>query len=125
MRTANESSKTKDIRYMDIWLADLPLIKGSHVQGGRRPVIVVSNDTANQRSNMVSMVPMTTNLKRSGYPTHVLLSGSGLDRESLALCEQVRAIDKHKLIFRIGHIAEQKDVMAVKQALTEQLGLVA
>lgn len=62
------------IHTMELWLADLPVVPG-HVQHGTRPVVIVSNDIANNFSPIVTVVPLTTNRKASTLPTHVCLRG--------------------------------------------------
>ena len=42
------------IRYMDLWLADLPAVPG-HVKHGVRPVLVVSNDDFNVSSPVLTV----------------------------------------------------------------------
>lgn len=64
------------IKKYDIWFADLLTAPGSHVQSGMRPVIVVSNDTANRYSPIISIVPLTTNLARIDIPTHTVIRSS-------------------------------------------------
>ena len=46
--TANSTNTpiVPSVRYMDIWMADLPVIPG-HVKHGTRPVVIVSNDDTN------------------------------------------------------------------------------
>jgi mRNA interferase MazF len=63
-------------------------------QAGTRPAIIVSNDLINASSQVVIVVPCTT--YRSGrriYRSQVLIQApdGGLDRDSVALGEQVRA----------------------------------
>ena len=50
--------KLSNIHQFDIWFAHLPMREDSHVQGGRRPVIIVSNNAANKHSPIVSIVPL-------------------------------------------------------------------
>ena len=59
-------------RSMEIWLADLPATPG-HVQHGRRPVVIVSNDANNANSPIVTIVPLTSNRKKLTQPTHICL----------------------------------------------------
>lgn len=112
-----------NMRYMDIWMADLPMVSGSHVQGGRRPVLIVSNNVVNASSGVISMIPLTSKLKRLSYPTHVELSDYGLRQPSMAMCEQVKTIDKSSLLFKIGHVSMGKDVLAIQKGLRCQLNL--
>ena len=44
------------IHTMELWLADLPVVPG-HVQHGTRPVVIVSNDIANNFSPIVRHLP--------------------------------------------------------------------
>ena len=41
---------------MEIWYAYLPMKKGSSVQGGNRPVVIISNDICNEVSSVVTVV---------------------------------------------------------------------
>ncbi len=47
------------MKQYDIWLADIPAPKDSHVQHGRRPVVIISNDLANTHSPVVTVIPLT------------------------------------------------------------------
>ena len=64
------------IHTMELWLANLPVTPG-HVQHGTRPVVIVSNDVANNFSPIVTAVPLTSNRKAATLPTHVCLRGYG------------------------------------------------
>ena len=64
----------------DIWFADLGDHTGTSVQGGCRPVLVISNDTANIHAETVNVVPLTRHLKKPGLPCHMILdSGDVVD----------------------------------------------
>ncbi len=94
-------------------------------QGGTRPVVVVSRDAINQASPVVVIVPLTdaANKKRI-YPSHVrLMAGTGgLTLDSIALCEQVRAITKSRFIAHLGRL-DRTAVSAISQALKITLDL--
>ena len=113
------------IYHYEIWQAILPVIKGSHVQNGRRPVVVVSNDMANAHSPVVTVVPLTSNTGKNRLPTHVLLVASGLPVISLALCEQILTVDKACLTRYIGRVCEPLDRSALNRAMAIQLGMAA
>ncbi len=57
-------------------------------------------------------------------PTHVYLAGCGLSLPSLALAEQVTAIDKARLLKKIGYISDYFTRMQLVHALEIQLGIV-
>lgn len=113
----------KTLKQFDIWFAELPLKEGSHVQGGRRPVVVVSNDLANKYSPVVSVIPLTSRLGKRDLPTHVSLYFDGLTSRSLALCEQVTTVDKRLLTWRIGSVEDIHSRDALNRALAIQFGM--
>lgn len=114
----------KIFRY-EIWQAVLPVIEDSHVQNGRRPVIVVSNDMSNAHSPLVTVIPLTSNTSKCRLPTHVLLEVKGLRVISLALCEQIMTIDKRNLTHYMGRVRDPQDRLALNRAMSIQLGMTA
>lgn len=91
-------------------------------QGGRRPVIIVSNDLGNRHGSTVVVVPVTTGPKPL-LPTHVRVGGvAGLGAHSIALCEQVRTIDKRRLSSSLGRIGA-RGMALIGAALETELGL--
>lgn len=113
------------ISNMEIWMADLPVNQNSHVQYGLRPVVIVSNDCVNHSSPVVSIVPLTSKTHKGQLPTHVLLQGYGLQYPSVAICEQVMAMDKNRLRQRVGEVSDWFDRLALRHALAIQLSLTA
>lgn len=74
-------------------------------QRGRRPALVVSADTFNHGpAELLMAVPVTSVSK--GIASHVAIARatSGLDRDSFAVCEQVRCISRARLHHRIGRV---------------------
>jgi mRNA interferase MazF len=105
-----------------IYLADLGITKGSE-QGGIRPVIIVQNDKGNLHSGTVTIVPLTGSRTKADLPTHILLTGETcLAKESTALVEQIRTIDKERLIKTIGSLSEQT-MTKIDHAIMIQMGL--
>ncbi len=90
---------------MEVHFGDIWYVKDSdgsgHLQSGVRPWVIVSNDIGNVHSPMVNAVPLTTNLNKKPLPTHCRIISSTV--ESIALCEQVKPINKTDLINIIGH----------------------
>lgn len=88
----------------DVYYADLGKKNGS-VQSGIRPVLIFSNDIGNQNGPVVSVIPLTTKIKKLWMPVHVFLPRDvGLPRDSVAICEQILTIDKSALGRYICHI---------------------
>jgi mRNA interferase MazF len=92
----------------DIWLADLNPIRGSE-QAGTRPVLVFQNDDINQFTTTILAIPLTTNLRRAALPSCVQIAKGegGLSSDSVALCHQLRALDKSRLMHKIGTIKSE------------------
>jgi mRNA interferase MazF len=79
-------------------------------QAGSRPVIIVSRDAINDASRVVLAVPCTTyRVGRRIYPSQVLVYApdGGLDVDSVALGEQVRALAKSRLLRQRGAVSPQ------------------
>jgi mRNA interferase MazF len=89
----------------EVWLAALNPTRGSE-QGGIRPVIIFQNDTISQFTTTVIIIPLTTNLHRASLPTGLLIPSEegGLDRNSVALCHQLRVIDRTRLQRKLGDL---------------------
>ena len=87
----------------EIWLANLNPIKGSE-QAGTRPVLIFQNDSINKFTATFLAIPLTTNLRRANLPSCVAVStgDGGLKENSVALCHQLRVLDKSRLLRRLG-----------------------
>ncbi len=95
------------MRRGEVYDAALDPTRGSE-QAGFRQVVVVSRDAINVASSVVIMVPCTTYREgRRVYPSQVLIEApeGGLEVDSLALGEQVRAISKSRLNRRRGTLS--------------------
>ena len=106
---------------MEIWYANLPMKQGSSVQGGNRPVVVVSNDICNSVSTVLTVAPMTRQMKKMTLPTHVLIDAPD-GGQSVVLAEQIMTIDKSLLDKKMGKVLK-KDEKAIEAAIKEQLGM--
>ena len=95
-----------EIKRGEVYLADLDPIVGSE-QGGIRPVVIIQNDIGNIHST-TTIAAITTNDRHSRMPTHVSLkSDSEPLRDSVAMLEQLRTLDKSRLITYIGTLSEE------------------
>ena len=92
----------------EIYYADLNPVVGSE-QGGIRPVLILQNEVGNWFSPTVIVAAMTARGGKAHLPTHVPVgTDSGLRRPSLVLAEQVRTIDKSRLLERVGMLPSEK-----------------
>ena len=96
----------------EIWLANLDPTKGSE-QAGTRPIIIFQENTISKFTSTIITIPLTTNLRRAALPSCLLISGGqgGLNQDSVALCHQLRVLDKTRLIKRLG----QLDINAIAE----------
>lgn len=112
-----------NIKRGDIYYADLSPVVGSE-QGGVRPVLIVQNDVGNKYSPTVIAAAITSQKDKTELPTHIKVTaqGSGLQRDSIILLEQVRTIDKRRLKERMGTL-DIGSMNRVDQALSVSFGL--
>lgn len=89
----------------EIWLANLNPVRGSE-QAGNRPVLMMQTDSINRFTTTVLAVPFTTNLRRAALPSCVSVAAGegGLSSDSVALCHQLRVLDKTRLMKRLGAV---------------------
>ena len=117
--------KQYELSQMVIYRANLDPVVGSE-QGKSRPVLVISEDDINALLNIVNIIPLTS-LKegRIIYPNEALIPAqlSGLDMDSVALCHQIRTIDKKRLSKQYGYLSDKKIQEQIIEALKFQLGL--
>lgn len=107
----------------DMYYADLNPVVGSE-QGGRRPVIIIQNDTGNEHSPTTIVASVTSRvLTKAKLPVHVNLPHAfGLEKDSIVLLEQIRTIDKTRLENYVGRI-DEATMCKVDRALGISVGL--
>lgn len=105
----------------DIWLAELPDGVGS-IQGGIRPVVIISNNLNNSFSTTVTVACVTSQCKRPDIPTHVMITSPFLQMDSEVLLEQIMTVNKNQLTTRIGKVSSE-DQERIDEAARIQLGI--
>ena len=110
------------MKRFEIWLASLPVLNNSSVQHGTRPVVIISNNTANKYSPVVTVVPLTTKAKKP-MRTHISLYTEDLTCTSFALCEQILTVDKSRMIKRLDCVDSICDQASICHAIQIQLGM--
>jgi mRNA interferase MazF len=105
----------------EIWYADMSPVIGSE-QGGLRPVIIVQNDVGNKFAPTTIAVPLTSRLTKKPLPTHAIFTTTCLRAESVALCEQVRTLDKMRMKTLMGSL-DAETMTKIDKALAISLGL--
>jgi mRNA interferase MazF len=104
----------------DVFLVNLDPVIGSEI-GKTRPAVVLQNNLANRSSPTVTVVPLSTNLDRI-FPFQVRIPAGegGLERESKALCEQIRTLSRDRLLQRLGALSPER-LREIRAALDRHL----
>ncbi|MEK6809618.1 MAG: type II toxin-antitoxin system PemK/MazF family toxin [Nanoarchaeota archaeon] len=112
-----------DVKRGEIWLVNLDPTVGHEIQK-QRPAVIIQNDLGNKYSPITIVAPITSQGTDKIYPIEILLTdeNSGLKKESKALFNQIRAVDKKRLIKKIGKITEEA-TESMDEAIKISLGL--
>lgn len=80
------------------------------VQRGFRPAVVFSNNVGNAHSPNVVVLPLTTSLKKTDQPTHVILDAKscGLRYTSMVLCENPQSVSKTSLSHLVARLGKEE-----------------
>ena len=99
---------TDRLKRGQVWLADLNPTQGSE-QAGVRPVIIFQNDLVSQFSTTTIAIPLSTNQRRAALPICLLIEqgNGGLSQDSVALCFQMRVLDKTRLSRLLGQLSPE------------------
>ena len=94
----------------DVHLVRLDPTEGHEIQKAR-PCLVISPDEVNRHLGTVIVAPMTT--AGRAYPSRVPVEFQG--KHGQAVLDQIRTVDKRRLVKRLGRIEEQaaEKVLAV------------
>lgn len=110
----------------DIYNVDFGNDISTSKQCGIRPAVVVSNNKANRHSPVITVVPLTSRIKKKRFlPTHVFVPysvESGLNSSSIALAEQIESLDKNCLLEKKGTIKSNLVMEKITKAIQIQIG---
>lgn len=107
----------------DVYLADLSDANGSE-QGKVRPVVVIQNNRGNKYSPTTIVACLSSKVySKHHLPTHyLLLEGLGLKYKSMIMCEQIRVLDKSRLIKKITKL-DKRHMMHIDRRIKISLDL--
>ena len=125
---AQKAQKRKALdhpRRGDIYLVSFDPTIGHEIKK-TRPALVIQNDIANQFSPITIVAAVTSKFDEAPYPTEVVMESeeSSLPQRSVALLNQIRSVDRQRLIRRIGR-ADPETMQLVDQAIQISLGLIS
>ena len=107
----------------DLYYANLNPYFGSE-QGGTRPVLVLQNNVGNFFCPTLIVAPLTSKwIKKKELPTHYALeSVPELGLKSVVLLEQIKTIDKRRVLSYIGRVSRE-EMRAIDDALQVSLDI--
>lgn len=108
----------------EVYLVSFDPTRGAEIRK-TRPAVVLQNDVANRFSPITIVAAITSQFEVPLYPTEVLLKvpEGGLQADSVVLLNQIRSIDRRRLIRRLGRVSVET-MRQVDRALMLSLGLV-
>ena len=114
-----------DIKWGDVIYVDVGNEAKGSEQKGNRPAIIVQNDIGNRYSS-TTIVALITSQEKRYMPTHVIVEPwqSGLNKVSTIMLEQIKTIDKSRIISKVGHIETDWLKEKIKKSLTISFGMV-
>lgn len=94
------------IKRGEVWITDLRPTIGWEV-AKKRPAIIISIDQINDISPVVVIIPLSSRVPKILGPERILIPSqrANLKKDSVVLTTQIRAIDKKRLIKKIGYIS--------------------
>lgn len=112
-----------NIKRGGIYLAALDPVVGREI-AKTRPVVVVSNDQNNLYAGTVSIVPLTSKNTGKIYPFEIFLpkGEANLPKNSKVKADQIRTIDKSRLVQFIGELADEQ-MAQIEKAIRIHLAL--
>jgi mRNA interferase MazF len=127
MATHKLRYKTQKVRHPlrgDIYLVNFDPTVGAEIRK-TRPALVIQNDIANQYSPITIVAAITSEFDEPPYPTEVILEPqeSGLFLCSAVLLNQIRSVDRQRLVKRLGR-AGSHTMERIGSAIQISLGLV-
>ena len=107
----------------EIYLVNFDPTVGAEIRK-TRPALILQNDIANRRSPITIVAAISSKFDERLYPTEVLIEApeGGLTVDSVALLNQVRSIDRQRLVKRLG-VIRPATMERVDLALQLSLGL--
>ena len=110
----------------EIYLVNFDPTIGAEIKK-TRPALILQNDIANRYSSVTIVAAITSFSDKDGkvYPTEVFIGNSegGLDNDSLVLLNQIRTMDKRRLVKKLG-VLKENTMTQINKAVQTSLGFV-
>ncbi len=106
-----------EIYKFEIWLANLNSSKGNEL-GKVRPVVVIQSDMLNKGNPTTIICPMSSNIIMGTKVLRINLDKNQLDKPSVILVDQIRAIDNQRFISKIGELTKEQANLLNRNLIT-------
>ena len=107
-----------DIRRYDIVKANIKYEGSGSVQTKERPYVVVSNPIGTKNGTIITVMPLTSKIKKTNMPVHGCLEANGengLQLYSMVMGEQIITISKTEVVEKLGTVIKKEDRKMVDQ----------
>ncbi len=101
----------------DVRWADLNPVRGRE-QAGLRPVLIISQDVFNQRSETVIAMAITSQAQYAGFPLTFEIKSTRLPKQSWVKISQIRTLSTERIGKKIGAISSE-ELEEIVEGLTE------
>jgi mRNA interferase MazF len=118
-----KAEKISHPRRGEIYLVNFEPTRGAEIKK-TRPALIIQNNTANRFSPITIVAAITSQFDQMLYPTEVFVKApeGGLTIDGVVLLNQIRSIDKRRLMKRLGAVKPQT-MRSIEDALCISLGL--
>ena len=107
----------------DIVLVNFNPWKQKEEVGEIRPALIISDSVYNEYSDLIVVIPLTTNLIDDGGILRVRIKKrEKLEKDSDAMIEQIRSIPKNRIIEKIAKISKN-ELILIERGIKVLLGL--
>jgi mRNA interferase MazF len=107
----------------EIYLVAFDPTVGHEIQK-TRPAVIIQNNVSNQYSPISIVAAISSQFGDPPHPREVVIrTKSGLSKPSAVILNQIRSVDRKRLIKRLG-VVDAATMRKVDEALTISLGLV-
>lgn len=122
LASAKISKENPDKRFhrLEIWFADLGEPNDKFIEAGWHPVLIISNDTNNELSPIVTVAPISSKTNKLYLPGHVFIDTTDVD--STGVCGNVRGMRIVNYPFRPGSILLEQITVLDKRQLEKYAG---
>jgi mRNA interferase MazF len=120
-----EAPRVARPRRGEVYLVNFDPTVGAEIRK-RRPALVLQNDIANRWSPITIVAAITSRFEEPTYPTEVIVRApeGGLDVDGVVLLNQIRSIDRRRLVRRLGVLRAER-MREVERAILISLGIVS